>query len=235
MINKINRFQAREWFIITILMLFITDLIILLDLPVLRDVIPLLFFTIIPGFLIISILKQHKIEFMIKTLCSVGLSVSLLLAVGLFLNSLYPVIFKPLSLNPVLVSLNLILIILSFYAYQRNKNDFNTSLLFNFDFTIGDKLASPLIFPLLFPFMAVLGTYFMNNALNNVLLLTMLFLIPVYVVVVAFLKERIHPVTYPVALFMIGMGLILDARTHIHPRLRTRCPPGVLLFPAHPC
>jgi uncharacterized membrane protein len=209
MINKINRFQAREWFIITIIMLFITDLIIILDLPLLRDLIPFLFFTVVPGFLIISILKQHKIEFMIKTLLSVGLSVSLLLAVGLFLNSLYPLILQPLSLNTVLVSLNMILIIISFYAYQRNKNDFNTSLIFNFDFKLGDKLASPLIFPLLFPFMAILGTYLMNNSLNNVLLLTMLFLIPVYVVVVAFLKERIHPATYPVALFMIGLGLIL--------------------------
>ena len=53
MLNTIKRFQAKEWFIITILMLFITDLVIVLNLPLLRDIIPFLFFTIVPGFLIV--------------------------------------------------------------------------------------------------------------------------------------------------------------------------------------
>jgi len=217
MLNTIKRFQAKEWFIITILMLFITDLVIILDLPLLRDIIPFLFFTIIPGFLIVSILKQNKIEFLIKILLSVGLSVSVLLSVGLLLNSFYPVLLKPLSLIPLLLSLNLLVLILTIFAYQRNKNDFSSSLIFNYNFKLGDKLLSPLIFPLLFPFMAVLGTYLMNTTLNNIIILTMLFLIPVYVVIIAYLRDRVHPVTYPVALFMIGLGLILmHALTSAH-------------------
>ena len=209
MLNMIKRFQAKEWFIITILMLFITDLVIILDLPLLRDITPFLFFTIVPGFLIVAILKQNKIEFLIKILLSVGLSVSVLLSVGLLLNSLYPVLLKPLSLTPMLLSLNLLVLILTIFAYQRNKNDFSSSLIFNYNFKLGDKLLSPLIFPLLFPFMAVLGTYLMNTTLNNIIILTMLFLIPLYVVIIAYLRDRVHPVTYPVALFMIGLGLIL--------------------------
>lgn len=217
MLNTVKKFQAKEWFIITILMLFITDLVIILDLPILRDIIPFLFFTIVPGFLIISILKQNKIEFLIKTLLSVGLSISALLAVGLLLNSFYPVLLKPLSLTPLLLSLNILLLILTIFAYQRNKNDFNTSLIFNLNFKLGDKLLSPLIFPLLFPLMAVLGTYLMNTSLNNFIILTMLFLIPVYVVTIAYLRDRVHPVTYPVALFMMGLGLILmHALTSTH-------------------
>jgi len=39
--------------------------------------------------------------------------------------------------------------------------------------------------------------------------LIMLFLIPAYLIVIAYLKDKIHPVTYPIALFMIGLGLIL--------------------------
>ena len=49
----------------------------------------------------------------------------------------------------------------------------------------------------------------MNTSVNNIIILSMLFLIPPYLVVVAYLKDRIHPVTYPIALFMIGIGLIL--------------------------
>ena len=217
MLNTIKRFQAKEWFIITILMLFITDLVIILDLPLLRDIIPFLFFTIVPGFLIVSILKQNKIEFLIKILLSIGLSVSVLLSIGLLLNSLYPVLLKPLSLTPLLVSLNLLVLILTIFAYQRNKNDFNSSLIFNYNFKLGDKLLSPLIFTLLFPFMAILGTYLMNTTLNNIIILTMLFLIPVYIIIIAYLRDRVHPVTYPIALFMIGLGLILmHALTSAH-------------------
>lgn len=216
MLNKIKNFQAKEWFYITILMLFITDLIILLDLPLLRDIIPFLFFTIVPGFLILSILKQNKIEFLIKFLLSVGLSISLLLALGLFLNILYPILLKPLSLIPLLLSLNIIMVILTAFAYQRNR-ELNTSIIFNFKFKLGDKLLAPLIFPILFPLMAVLGTYLMNTTLNNILILAMLFLIPFYIIVVAYLKDRIHPYTYPVALLMIGMGLVLmHALTSAH-------------------
>jgi uncharacterized membrane protein len=216
MLNMIKRFQAKEWFIITILMLLITDLVIVLNQPILRDIIPFLFFSIVPGFLVITILRLNKIEFLIKFLFSVGLSISLLLAVGLFLNILYPILLKPLSLIPVLVSLNILTVVLTVFAYQRNRS-FGTSSIFNFKFRLGDKLLAPLIFPILFPLLAVLGTYFMNTTLNNILILTMLFLIPVYIVLVAYLRDRVHPYTYPVALFMIGIGLVLmHALTSAH-------------------
>jgi uncharacterized membrane protein len=216
MLNIIKKFQVKEWFIITILMLLITDLVILLNLPVLRDIIPFLFFTIIPGFLIVTILRLNKIEFLTKFLLSVGLSISILLAVGLFLNILYPILLKPLSLTPLLLSLNILMVILTVFVYQRNR-ELNTSNIFNFNFKLGDKLLAPLIFPILFPLMAVLGTYLMNTTLNNILILAMLFLIPFYIIVVAYLRDRIHPYSYPVALFMIGMGLVLmHALTSAH-------------------
>jgi uncharacterized membrane protein len=216
MLNTIKRFKAKEWFLITILMLLITDMVIILNLTLLRDIIPFLFFTIVPGFLILSILRLNKTEFLIKFLLSVGLSISLLLAVGLFLNILYPILSEPLSLIPLLLTLNIVMGILAVFAYQRNR-ELDTSSIFNFKFKLGDKLLAPLIFPILFPLMAVLGTYLMNTSLNNILILAMILLIPFYVVVVAYLRDRIHPYTYPVALFMIGMGLVLmHALTSAH-------------------
>jgi uncharacterized membrane protein len=209
MFNKIKNMQAKEWFIITLAMLFITDLIILLDITLLRDIIPFLFFSFIPGFLIVAILKQNKIEILFKFMLSVGLSISLLMLLGLLLNAFYPLLSEPLSLTPILISLNVVLIILALFAYQRNTDNFNTSTIFNHNLKLGDKLLSPMILSVFFPFMAVLGTYLMNSSQNNVLLLLMLFLIPVYIVVIAYLKDRVHTATYPVALFMIGLGLIL--------------------------
>ena len=171
--------------------------------------VPFLFFTIVPGFLILIILKLSRIGFIQKAVFSVGLSVSLLMITGLLLNSLYPILTQPLSLIPVLLSLNIIVVVLTVLAYRTNINDFNTCAIFNFKFKIGDKLVSPIIFPVLFPLMAVIGTYLMNTALNNIILMVMLLLIPAYVVAIAYLKDRVHPATYPVALYMIGLGLIL--------------------------
>ena len=132
MLNKIRNLPTIQWFIIILSALFITDLIILLDLPFLRDLIPFLYFSIVPGFLILIILNLSRTEFITKTALSVGLSISLLMIMGLFLNSLYPILTKPLSLIPVLLSLNIIMVILTVLAYKRNKDSFKTGAIFNY-------------------------------------------------------------------------------------------------------
>ena len=190
-------------------MLFLTDIVILLNVPFLREIISFLFFTIVPGAIILSILRLNKINFLKKVVLSVGLSISFIIFAGLLLNSLYPILIKPLSLIPLLVSFNLILVVLALIAYQRNKDDFDVRDIFNLNLDMGNKLKSPMIFPVIFPFMAVLGTYLMNTTQNNIILMAMLFLIPVYIIAVVYLKDRIHHATYPIALSMIAMSLLL--------------------------
>jgi len=66
-----------------------------------------------------------------------------------------------------------------------------------------------LILPFLFPLLAILGTYLMNISQNNILLLIMLILIPLYLIVVVYYRDRIHPVTYPLSVSLIGLSLLL--------------------------
>ena len=209
MLGKINNFGIKKWLVTLILILFITDIIIILNVPFLRELMAFISFTTIPGILILHILKLNKVEFLKKIVLLVGLSVAFLIFMGLLLNSLYPLILKPLSLAPVLILSNVILIILAFIAYLRNKNDFNLNDFLNLKINLNGKLASALIFPALFPFMAILGTYLMNTTQNNVILLAMLFLIPVYIVAITILKDRIHSATYPFALWTIALSLLL--------------------------
>jgi uncharacterized membrane protein len=49
----------------------------------------------------------------------------------------------------------------------------------------------------------------MNTQGNNSILLMLLLLIPVYVVAVTFLEDKIPEATYPIAIWMIGMSLLL--------------------------
>ncbi|MCE7698471.1 MAG: hypothetical protein K8E24_006405, partial [Methanobacterium paludis] len=209
MFNKIKNIKAKEWLMLIVSMLFLTDILVLLNIPFLREIESFLFFTIIPGVLILQILRLNKMEFLKKAVLSVGLSLFFMIFAGLILNSFYPILMKPLSLSSVLISFNILLIALAIIAYMRNKDDFNLGDMLNFNFHLGGKLKSPLIFPLIFPFMAILGTYLMNTTQNNIILMLMLFMIPLYLVVVVYLNDKIHPSTYPIAVWLIGLSLLL--------------------------
>ena len=209
MLGNINNFGIKKWLLTLISILFITDILIILDVPFLREFMAVISFTTIPGILILHILRLNKIEFVKKIVLLVGLSVTFLMFMGLLLNSFYPIILKPLSLAPVLISFNVVLLILAFAAYIRNKNDFNLNDFLNFKIDLNGKLVSPLIFPSLFPFMAIIGTYLMNTTQNNIILLAMLLLIPVYIVALAILRDKISGATYPFAIWTISLSLLL--------------------------
>lgn len=192
-----------------ILLLILTDLAIILDIFLFRQILGFLYFTIVPGLLILQILRLYDLEFSKKFVLSVGLSISSLMFVGLTLNCLHPLIKRPLSFYPILVSLNIFVIVLAILVYWRNKEDFNLSYLFNYKIDTKDKYISPMLFSFLFPFLSVFGTYLMNTEGNNIILLIMLFLIPIYVATLVYLRDKIPEATYPVAIWMIGVALAL--------------------------
>ncbi|MBI5459805.1 DUF2206 domain-containing protein [Methanobacterium sp.] len=208
-LTKIRNFNRNGWLLSILIALLVTDLIIILNLDLLKQAIPFIFFTIIPGMLIVNILRLHKMEFLKKFVLSVGLSISLLIFTGFLLNSLYPLIPKPLALEPVLIALNLEVVILALLDYHRSRESFSMGDIFNIKLNPESGLLAPLIFPFIFPVLAILGTYLMNNHQHNLILMVMLFLIPAYLVVIFYLKDRINPLTYPVSLWLIGLGLLL--------------------------
>lgn len=207
-INKqVKGFNIKNWIFTVIFFLILTDLSIILDIPFLREVFSFIFFSVVPGFLVILILNLKGMNPVKKVVLSVGMSISFLMIIGLALNSLYPLLNQPLSFTPVFVTLNLFVVLLSVAAYWRNRNVLEDD--FGFKLDLKDKLRSPLIFPFSFPLLAILGTYLMNTTQNNVLLLIMLLLIPLYLVAVVYLRDRIHSATYPLALWLIGLSLLL--------------------------
>lgn len=182
-----------------LLLLIFTDISIIADVPFLRQSLPFLFFSIVPGYLLVRSFGVRPLE---KFVLSVGLSLALLMFTGFFVNSLYPLVSKPLSLAPLLVSLNILMIILLFY---RRGEDVR--------FSIGGEwrsmLSHPIVFyPLFLPVLTVLGSYMMNHYSNNLILLFMLFSIPVYIVGLALERRKVHPIVYPLSLWCIGFSLL---------------------------
>lgn len=208
----LKEFKAKHWFLALVAIVLAADISILIDLPFFRQVLGFLCFTIIPGLLVLYVLKLREMSFLKKLALSIGLSLVFLIFSALLINTLLPLIgyTKPLSTVPLLVTFNILIAILFFFAYRRNRND---SLNIGIPrLIIGSRklLLSPLLFPILFPLLAVIGTHLMNLYGNNTILLINLYLIPIYVILLIFFHKRVPRATYPVALVMIGMALLLQ-------------------------
>ncbi len=205
---NIKDFRIKQLIISLIAFLIITDIAIILNIPFLKEIMSIIILTTVPGVLIVLIFRLNELEFLKKVVLSVGLSLTFLMFMGLCLNSLYPFIQKPLSLEPVLITFNVSLIALALIAYRINKNDLQSKF-FNFKINLKDKPVFPFIIPILFPLMAIIGTYLMNTTQNNIILLWMLLSIPPYLVLIIYLKNRVHHSIYPFSIWMIGLSLLL--------------------------
>ena len=206
------KFRYEERMIFIVLILIITDITIFLDVPILRQTLAFLCFTIIPGLLVLHVLKLNKIDFLKKFILSIGLSLAFLIFFGLFINqlSLYVGVSEPLSTSVLVISFTILLILLSLIAYIINKSDSDIFYVSDVGkYLESGRLYSPMLASILFPFLAVFGTYLMNTQKNNIILMIMLFLIPLYIVLVVHLRNRIPKITYPVALYMISISLVL--------------------------
>ena len=203
--------KSKEWFAFLVITLFLVDIVILLDIPFMRPVFAFLYFTTIPGLLILYILRLNKLDIVKKFVLSIGLSISFLIFAGLLINTLLPSfgIPKPLSALPLLISFNVILIILCFIGYKKYEGSFHFPDISTIKFNIGGSFISPLLFAFLFPFLAIFGVYLMNTTENNTILLSLPFLTVIYAAFITYFNKKIPKITYPIAILAIAISFIL--------------------------
>lgn len=188
----------------------ITTLIIFLDIKFfyLRAIFSFIFLTIIPGLLIMLMIKIKKIGFWGYLVYTIGLSITFLMFAGLATNWILPwlhITDKPLSLMPLLISFNILLTIFGYIAYKRNKK-----LSFKIKFPKLNWLN--IIFfvvPVTFPILSVLGAMTLNNGGPNYLTMIMLCGIAIYIFPTILLKNKLNDNIYPWSIFMIASSLLL--------------------------
>jgi len=206
-IERVNSISIKKQLVGIGLIILMTDLFILFDVAILRQVFALLCFTIIPGFLIVSILKLDRLGFVGKFVLSVGLSVVFLMFAGLFINEVYFLVgySTPLSPLSLMISFSVILFLLIFFSYKRNKEKERFSIpRLNLE-----NYGRVLVFiPLSFPVLSIFGTRLMNTAENNIIVLFLISLIVVYVLLLAFLNKNVPRGAYPIAILMITISLL---------------------------
>jgi uncharacterized membrane protein len=205
--NKPRGNRTKELLCILIAIILLTDLAMLQNIPFLRQIAGFLFLTILPGLLILQILRLNKLGFLEKFILTWGLSISFVIFFGLLVNNLSLSLGyeTPLATFPILISFNLAFIVLGIIGYKTNKEPMFSRPNFNLS-TSGKAF---LIVPILFPAVSIFGMYVMNITDNNIILMLLLFLIPIYVAFVCFFNHKFPKKLYPIVIFLISVSLVL--------------------------
>lgn len=201
-------------FILILLLLYISDLAIFLNIFILRQILVFFLITFLPGFLILRILQLNHIASIEKLLLGVGISISFLMFVGLFMNFLFPQIGiqNPISLHSLIVMINISIIILSIIGYKKDVLLLQSFYPFKFQ-----KLIFPIFFLLNIPIIASLGalvTLYCENSILSLFFIVVVVLTVILITFNKFIPERL----YSFSIFMIALGLLLN-RTLTSPYL----------------
>ncbi|MDO9045583.1 MAG: DUF2206 domain-containing protein [Methanobacteriaceae archaeon] len=215
---RVNIFTPNDWNIkefisvITILqIIFISFFIfeyVFFPIPILKNVI-ILMYLLIPGYSILRIFKIHNISTVDSILYAIGLSIASIMFLGLFINSLYPIlgINNPFSLIFLVITLTIFMTVLSCLAYYSDKKFENINYkLYNF------HISPFLLFLSIIPFIAVIGAYLFNlNLFSQNIPKLILILIICAVFLISIFKKNIKEETYPYILFICSISLLLSA------------------------
>lgn len=174
------------------------------NVPVARQITGFIYFTFVPGFIITELLNIKDISKLETILFSTGLSIAFLMAVGLFINLLGPLIgiSTPLSLIPLIVVTNVIVILLLFLEWRNHEY---------YGFSISSKKLVP--FGLVLCAILVLcvaGALLVDSPphTDNSLLLLMLISISMLVGLAALSKKLVPAELYPLILFVVALALL---------------------------
>lgn len=205
--NPVKNLVSNDYFMIMIALLIAMDIVILLDIPFLRQIVGFIFITFLPGLLIIQILKLNEIQYTEKIVLCIGLSISFLIFFGLLINNLSGSLgYKtPLATIPLLIALNIAFIVFAVIGYNVNKN--SAFSLPSLNLTTSEKAF--LIVPILFPALSIFGMHNMKTADDNIIVMFLLVLIPIYIVFVCFLNHKFPKRIYPAVIFLISLSLLL--------------------------
>lgn len=147
-------------------MTLFANIAILLDIPILREIIVFIFLSFIPGFAILRLFKLKEISFLETILFSVALSIAFVMFMGLLVNELclFLGFSQSLSTIPLTVAISAFTLTVFFVEYR---GDLSETLKLKTGFEDKPKKAFPLsIILFLLPLISALGVLYFDVSLN---------------------------------------------------------------------
>ncbi|MCP4613567.1 MAG: hypothetical protein GY845_33165, partial [Planctomycetes bacterium] len=199
--------SARRFLLVLSGFLVAVNLVVLLDIPILREILGLPFLIVLPGLLVLFLLKLDKLETPEKIVLTIGLSVGFLMLFGWNFSQICVGLGydRPLDTNTIVPALSAALFILALGAYLRNREAFS-AFPFKFELNASGKLV--LLLPAFLPLLSILGMRHLNSSGSNTILVVFFFLVSVAIIVLFFTRRYISRDTYPVALILISFALL---------------------------
>lgn len=214
---QIRKWKSGNFLVFLLTAQFITCITVVLDIPVVRQVIGFLYLSLIPGMIILRVLKLQNLGLTETILLSLGLSIAFLMLIGVLINELFPLIgvSKPLLLVPLMTVINTAIFLLGLLSCHINREGFNIA------FTEVSKSSLIIVLFALLPLLSVVGAMFVNAFNSSLILLLMITTISA-LVILSILSEKLVPSRYyPLALLLIAIALLLHTSlisNYIHGR-----------------
>jgi uncharacterized membrane protein len=189
--------------------LILANILIIADVPFLREIVSIMVFLAVPGIILLSCLnfsQKDKWEYLVY---SIGLSVSFFMIIGLLASLIMPTvgISRPLEEFKLLAVFDFLLLILWIVAYARKKEDYDEEIPTE---SISFKNKIFTLIPFLFPIFAAIGAYHININPQSIIPMITLALIALYVLILTISNKNddISKDTFAIAIFMIAISLI---------------------------
>lgn len=175
-----------------------------LSIPLLQQILGFFILTFVPGFLILRVLRVHRLSAVETTVYAVGLSLAVLMFTGFFINIIFPLIglSHPISLWSIVSTISVVIVLLSILTFLRDRTFSSPDYL-----NLQEILSPPVLALSLLPFGAVAGTYLMNLYDTNIALMILLPVVAA-VPVVAVCTSCIPKKYSPYAVFSVALTLL---------------------------
>jgi uncharacterized membrane protein len=178
--------------------------VIILDIPIVRQIVAFLYLSFVPGFVLLKLLKPTGTMLVEKLLLIVGLSLAFLMFAGFLINELLFAlhISTPLTSTPLLISLSSLTLVLSVVAYRK---DFTTNLKPTDNFPNLKNLApkSFLVIPLI---LGVVGSLYTNVYILSLMIISILILFGLSIFSNRFSSFK----SFPAVIFLVSLALTIQ-------------------------
>lgn len=185
----------------------VTNLLILFNIPVARQIIGFTYFTIMPGLLIIQLLRPNDIRKTEILTFSVGISVAILMLTGLLVNDFgFSIgITQPLSLAPILTALNIFMLACIILVVLRGDYSILQKIGTN------GKLHSIHILMLSIIATSIVGAMWMTIYGDNKILMLTIASIAVTFSIGLFSNKALPPKSYKIVVLGIALAILFHA------------------------
>lgn len=144
------------------IMTLFADIAILLNIPILREIIVFIFLSFIPGFAVLRLFKLKEISLLDTILFSVALSIAFVMLIGFLVNELYLYLglSQPLLTTPLTVAISAFTLTVFLIEYRRDSSE-TVKPETSFDGELKNVLPLSIIL-FLIPILSVLGVLYLN-------------------------------------------------------------------------